>query len=67
MIIKGKAVFKCPRTGEEVRLDKECINLDGKGDRCPFLRHWSWEGSRPIISCSYKDFQQYSKDVERDK
>lgn len=53
-MIKGKAVFVCPRTGEEVQLHKECTNLDGKGNNCPFFKRWSWEGARPVVVCSWR-------------
>ena len=46
MIIKGKAVFKCPKTGEEVTLSKECIN-------CECFKHWMWESTRPLLACGY--------------
>lgn len=53
MIIKGKAVFKCPKTGKEVRLDEKCTNADGKGNNCEFFKHWMWQGTRPLLACSY--------------
>ena len=53
MIIKGKAVFKCPKTGEEVKLHKRCTNIDGKGNNCPHYKHWSWEGARPLLVCTF--------------
>jgi len=56
MIIKGVAVFTCPKTGEEVRLDKECTNIDGKGNNCPHYKHWSWEGARPLLVCVYPEY-----------
>lgn len=56
MIIQGKAVFKCPKTGEEVRLDKECTNIGAKGENCPHYKHWMWRGSRPLLACTYPEY-----------
>jgi hypothetical protein len=67
VIIKGKAVFKCPKTGEEVSLSKVCTNIDGKGNNCPFFVHWSWEGARSLLACSYPEAERYRKDVEGKK
>ena len=43
-MIKGKAVFKCPKTGGEVILHRDCLG-------CEDFRHWGWYGGRPYISC----------------
>lgn len=43
-MIVGKAVFKCPKTGEEVTLHKDCV-------KCENFKHWGWYGGRPYISC----------------
>jgi hypothetical protein len=53
LIIKGKAVFTCPKTGKEVTLHKECTNADGKGNNCEFFKHWMWESSHPLLACGY--------------
>lgn len=65
MIITGKAVFKCPKTGEEVSLHKECTNINGKGDNCPHYQHWTWQGSHPLLACNYLEFERYQKDVKK--
>ena len=55
MIIEGSAVFTCPRTKQEVKLHKDCLDTDGRGTRCVFLMCWGgWTGPRPNIACSYK-------------
>lgn len=64
-IIKGKAFFKCPETGEEVALHKRCTNIDGEGNNCLHFRHWSWEGARPLLACHYPEYVRYEKDVKR--
>jgi hypothetical protein len=56
MIIKGKAVFKCPKTGEEVSLSKDCVE-------CECFKYWMWENAHPLLACSYPE--RYRKDVEQ--
>jgi len=63
MIIKGKAIFTCPKTGEKVHLHKECTNIDGKGNNCPHYKHWSWEGPHPLLACNYPEYVKYEKDT----
>ena len=52
-MIRGKAVFKCPKTGREVTLHKDCLNCDD-------FKHWGWYSGRPYISC--KAAQEESKE-----
>ena len=44
MMVVGKAVFKCPRDGREVVLDRDCVN-------CGRFSHWGFKGSKPYVSC----------------
>lgn len=53
MINKGKAVFKCPKTGKDILLHEDCINADGKGNNCIFFNCYGMIGSRPYVACSY--------------
>lgn len=59
MIIKGKAVFTCPKTGKEVTLSKDCIP-------CKFFKHWMWESAHPLLACGY-GLEEQKKDVEEAK
>lgn len=54
MIIQGAAVFTCPRTKKQVTLHRECLNADGKGNRCVLFKHWMWTGAHPTLCCDYK-------------
>jgi len=59
MILQGKAIFTCPKTGKEVILHIDCLNPDGKGNQCIFFRHWGgWHSAHPTIGCDYKQEQQ---------
>lgn len=65
MIIKGKAIFLCPKTGKEVSLSKDCVE-------CECFKYWMWENSHPLLACSYKkDVEQGGENVkleeEKDK
>jgi len=56
MIIKANVVLRCPKTGKEVRIDHECTNTDGKGNPCPFFKHFNITGGfRLTITCKYEE------------
>jgi len=59
-IILGKAHLKCPLTGEEVVLHKDCMNKDGKGNSCPFFKHFCIQGNKVWIACK-KTPKRFSK------
>ena len=48
------ALFKCPRTQQEVTLEQNCIDADGRGTPCLFYQHWGWTGAHPYLACGYK-------------
>jgi hypothetical protein len=50
-MIKGKAVFKCPKTGQDVTFHEACVS-------CPDFKHWGWYGGRPYISCKAEKDQE---------
>lgn len=63
MIIKGKAVFTCPQTGQEVLLHETCTNIDHQGNNCPFFKHWSWQGAHPVLVCIYDELKKKEANV----
>jgi len=66
MIIKGKAIFTCPKTGKEVSLSKDCVE-------CECFQHWMWEDAHPLLACNpdTKNMEQGGENVkleeEKDK
>lgn len=51
-MIEGKVVLNCPmkrdELNREVTLHIDCV-------KCPHFKHWSWRGSRPIITCKIEE------------
>jgi hypothetical protein len=65
MIIYGDVVLKCPKTGEQVRLYKDCMKAGDPHNTCPHYKHWGIQGNHIVITCNYPDSQQtYKQDVE---
>jgi C4-type Zn-finger protein len=47
MLLKGKTLVKCPKTNEEVTVQKECVN-------CPHFKHVSHESYATLtVACKY--------------
>lgn len=67
MIIKGNVVLKCPKTGEEVRLYRDCMKADDPKNTCEHYKHFGIEGHQITITCTYPEFEQYEKDTEGKK
>jgi len=67
MIIKGNVVLICPKTGEEVRLYRDCMKADDPKKNCEHFQHWGIEGHQIVLTCSYEEYQQYKKDTEGNK
>jgi hypothetical protein len=61
MIIRGDVVLKCPKTGKEVRLYKDCMKAGDPHNTCPHFKHWGIEGTRIVIACNYEDWRQTYK------
>jgi hypothetical protein len=64
MIIKGNVVLICPKTGEEVRLYRDCMKTSDPEKTCEHYQHWGVEGHQIVIVCTYPEFEQYQKDTE---
>jgi len=65
MIIKGEVIFKCPRTGKEVRLYWDCMKAGDPKNPCEFFKHWGVEGPKIVVACAYDEYERYEKDVEK--
>lgn len=46
-----KTVLTCPETGQEVVLQKDCLNPKGDGVSCPFFKHFGIRGNHVWIAC----------------
>lgn len=49
--IIGQVHLICPKTGEAVRLDKDCINTSNPERKCEHYRHWGTHGAKIYVSC----------------
>lgn len=67
MIIKGNVVLICLKTGEEVKLYRDCMKAGDPKNKCEHYKHWGIEGSQITITCTYPEFEQYKKDTEEKK
>jgi len=61
MIIKGDVVLKCPKTGKEVRLYKDCLKWDDPKNTCEYYKHFGIEGHRIWIACAYPEWEKTYK------
>lgn len=66
MIIKGNVVLICPKTGKEVRLYRDCMKSEDSKNKCDYFQHFGIEGYKIVISCTYLEFEQYKKDMEKE-
>jgi len=65
MIIKGNVVFKkCPKTGNEGSLYRDCLKSADPKNKCPHFEHFGIEGHQIVITCKYPEYEQYQKDTE---
>jgi len=55
MTILGKVVLTCPKTKEEVSLDKDCV-------KCEKFEHWGMQGARPYIACSEASLRRLERE-----
>lgn len=47
VLLTGKIVVKCPRSGEEVAVDKKCVECDD-------YKHLGLKGAKVLVSCKYR-------------
>lgn len=68
MVVQGKAVFLCPKTGKEVFLHETCIFNEETKLPCPYFHGYGYIGARPYITCDYGTAKRYAHDVgEKEK
>lgn len=58
MIIKGNVILKCPKSGEEVRLYRDCIRAGTAETPCPHYKHFGIEGRQIVIACTYPESEK---------
>jgi len=50
-LILARVRLKCPKTGEEVELIKDCMDPQGNGESCENFKHYGIQGSLIVIAC----------------
>jgi len=46
-----KTILTCPETGEDVVLQKDCLNPNDNGDPCPSFKHFGIQGNHIYVAC----------------
>lgn len=57
-----KTILKCPETGENVIMQKDCLDPKGNGDPCPLFKHFGIEGNHIYIACKSVKLEHLHRD-----